>query len=277
MDENTDTSLSFLEPLSNSKHIPCESVAVIPISPTIIDPDFINCILSIPKKIENLFCKIEKINFVYKIVSVDFISITYTTKVGKFDIFVDYFENFNFPEDAPSNIIFIIGRQNYCCNEKNLNTRKYKNSVLNGSVHSQTSIYKELRQKYLKYQIDKNINIVYIENSADLHNFIKNISVIAQKDKKYFPKVKSYVKDKKQELMMGLLKQISGISESVARCLCEEYKDLRNLRRKLIVEEFMMRELIIYDENRVNKRVLGEKIVNKLKRAFLSENGNEKV
>ncbi len=279
MDENTDTSLSFLEPLDGGKQITIfrNEIKEIQISPTVIDPEFSDCVVIIPEKIEKLFKSVEKIKFIYRIEMQEYIRINLPKTGKEFNIFIEYFEKFTFPIVSPSNLIFIVGRNAYIANEKNKMMREYKKSVENGTKYRDEGVHKEMRAKYFQYQIEKGINFIYIESGEELHSAIRNISILLQKNRRYLPRVRSYNKEDKKDLMKMVLGRIPGISENILSCLCEKYETIRHLRKALVEEIEVVKNLRIHNEDNTSQRILGDKICNKLKKAFLSSNNQDVI
>lgn len=278
MDSNTDTSLSFLEPLHNTDEKQEPVVPFPAVSPSVIDPAFLNCTIDLPRKIEKLFKNTNRINVIYRIVDGDCIIIKHVSKgIKPYHVYVDSFHTFSFPPNPQTHIIFITGRLEFKTAFKTQQAREYKESIVNGAVFVGEDKYRELRMQYLKYQLETKVNIIFIDGADELHRHTKNIATIIEKDTRYVPKVKTHPIGSKTDFMKNTLKQISGVSENVARCICEKYNDFRSLRKALLEHREEIASLTVYDETKVNTRVLGDKICQKLSHAFTSNDRSKRI
>ena len=282
-DDEIDTSISFIDnPFAPNTSEPAAEKQIekdkIRVSPDIIDPTFLNFIIEVPRKIEKIFKEVEKIKFVYKIIEGNVINIKeMSSSVVKLSIFADNFEDFIFSREIESNLIFIFGRQSYKSKLKALLNKEYKESIKKGTKFSSLSCYDKIKTKFYEFQIDNCKNIMYIDDADTLHKHIRNAVSIVSKDSTYIPKVKTFKEEKKTELMKSLLKNIPGVSDNVSESICEKYNTFESLRRALLDSPEDLYSIRIYDNEKINYRNLPEKIVEKLKVAFLGENPDLKI
>lgn len=283
-DDNDTTSISFLEAsftLPNAlnhcdKNDPPGDPVNIP--PDVIDPVFLNFVIHIPSRWKEIFKKAKDIKMIYKFKESQFLEIiNRKNNQSLLSIYTDEYSNFNFDQGISSNLIFIFGRDEYKKQIKTNNEKEYKNSVKNGVKFNCINILKEKRDLFIKYQIDSGKNIIYISDGDDLYIQIKNIIKIMSKNGDYIPKIKTREENNKIDLMKDVFMMIPGVSLNIANSLCNQFRTFRDLKESLINHKSILYDLEISDENGKFYRKLGEKIVESLHRAFVSNIKDERV
>ncbi|KAI5168603.1 hypothetical protein PAEPH01_0269 [Pancytospora epiphaga] len=282
-DQETDTSLSFIEPLFQTveiEQIPQRSISR-PVASIIIDPAFLEYTIVIPRKIEKLLKAVDNINFIYNIE--DCTSIFFKRTIDKtpddivYTILVSDYESFDFPKEIQTNLLFVLGKQRYKALQRHTQRKEYIKSAGSGKQYEARDEYKMQKWRYLEYQIITGINIVYIEDSQDLHREIKALASLLNKKHRYTPKVKSYGDSQKEEYFRMVLRAIPGVSESVAKALSDRFSSFTELRNTLACNRKEVENLTVYDAMGKNKRAIGRRCCERLAIAFLSDEGNRKV
>lgn len=269
----TDTSLSFLEPLSSCEEAPLlqQTASAVPAGPA-------DCFLSVPSFIADFFRRVDRIDSLYEYTDGPILTVRRLSCHSVISrLFVTRFASFSFPSPLSADLVVVLGRRLFQAQDRRRQGREFKAAVESGSYYEPADEYKALRTRYLEYQLDERANIIYVESPDELHRLIKNILRFDQNKSsvKYTPKVRTY--DSRESLFTETLSQIPGITRQTAQSIVVRFSTFRGLTEALINQRDDVVNLILTDDQGSSPRILGERLYEKLFRAFASTEGAAKI
>lgn len=234
----------------------------------LFDPVFVNLKVNVPKKIEPVFKNVDKINFLYQLVDTGNIEIVeLKNKVVLASIPVYEFETFPF-EAVNGDLIFIMNREACKSKWKAEQARTYKEAVSKSTKFTIENRFKQLKEKYIDYQLERKVNFAFIENADHLHTQLRSLITLQQTQSKFVPKTKKFQEGCGQGFLRNILESIPGVSRDVSNALLDKYGSFEALERGLkCKEEFL--SVIIKEENG-RRRPIPEKVYEKINAAFRS-------
>ncbi|KCZ81030.1 hypothetical protein H312_01577, partial [Anncaliia algerae PRA339] len=114
-------------------------------------------------------------------------------------------------------------------------------------------------------QIERGINISYIESSADLIRELRSVIKSFTKEE-YVPKVRK--QNTTKGFLANLLEMVPGISKNAAKSLAKYFDSLNDMVRQ--IDTFQFQEVEIINEANSTKRKFGKKQSDLLK-SFLGK------
>lgn len=287
------TSLSFLDTTSSTRLE--QDISVVDqcgnTLKELFDPVFVNLRVKIPRAIEKIFKGVDRIGFMYDLVDSDYIEvIEMSSKDVFFRILTCEYEHFSFGDKSKlsnevkatggratnrGEIVFVFGRErfkNRCKVEQN---KKYKESISKSLKFTEDNIVKELKMKYLEYQIENHINFVFIDDSQLLHTQLRSLVSLRKEESRYIPKTRKFSEDQKREFLKNILETVPGISQSVSNAILEKFSSMNSVVKGLLDKKMFM-SIRMSDEHGGLKSV-PEKVYWKLYRTFCGNNGDEKI
>lgn len=236
----------------------------------LFDPLFINLKIKVPKKLEKIFKGVSNINFLYEIVENDYLEIIdLTDQRILYKIYTCEYDRYDFNRNDIKNIIFIFGREQFKLKCKVEQKKKYKESINKNVKFVEDGYLKDLRMRYLEYQIEKHTNFIFIEEPEIFHSQIRSIISIGKEEKGYTPKTSKFEELEKREFIKNILETIPGISEEIASLIAEIYPNINDLEEGLNNKEKFIQI--------GKKRNITEKVYLKIYKAFKSSNSEEKL
>ncbi|KAM0679877.1 hypothetical protein GINT2_002049 [Glugoides intestinalis] len=228
----------------------------------LFDPVFVNLKINMPRKIEALFKSIDKINFLYQLVDTDSIEVVeLTSKRVLVRIPVYDFQEFPF-EALSKDLIFIVNREVCKSKWKAEQSRNYKEAVNKSTKFTIENRFKELKENYINFQLERKVNFVYIDSSEHLHAQLRSLITLQQVPPKFVPKTKKFQEGSREGFIRNILEAIPGVSQDISKAILEEYDCFEALERGLkSKEEFL--SILIKEENGRSRSIL-EKVYQKI-------------
>ncbi|ELA42676.1 uncharacterized protein VICG_00428 [Vittaforma corneae ATCC 50505] len=140
---------------------------------------------------------------------------------------------------------------------------------------TEDSILKELKMKYLEYQIENHINFIFIEDSQFLHSQLRSLISLRKEKDRYTPKTRKFCEYQKREFLKNILETIPGVSQNISNAILGKYSDVNSVVKGLLNKELFM-SIKVIDENG-GLRDMPEKVYLKLYNTFYSNDGDEKI
>ena len=212
----------------------------------------------------DLFIKEEGINFVFNKSSDDFITLMTNENIVKYDV-AEYKNVLN--ENFNEKYLIILYRNKYIKECKKKQNTEYirmtegedkQNSILLERYEDKIN---EIKDRLFELQIEKGVNIFYVENGRDLIDVFNNTVNGLKSD--YMIKTKKCARNA-NELLFMFINECLGESAEVSTAIEKQYKTVENFMMTATVESLSIVEI----ENKNNVRMLGRersvKIINKL-------------
>lgn len=238
----------------------------------VFDPILMSVKVIFPIKYESIFKGVSEIPFLYEFTEnteIQIFDLLYKNKIveietGDFEAFAD--------SNSRAKFCFIFGKEQFKLQNKLQTNKKYKESIKTKTFFKDELKYKSIKENYLKIQIERLVNFVFIEGPDHLHSQLKSLVSIYRDKEQYIPKTKKFDVTEKREYIKNLIQMISGVSERIGKAIVEEYKTLGELENGLLNKEQFC-QLKIAD----GERGISEKLYNKLYKAFHSSDANQKL
>ncbi|KCZ77105.1 hypothetical protein H311_01886, partial [Anncaliia algerae PRA109] len=187
-------------------------------------------------------------------------------KLVIYEIEVYQIEEFIDQEKISTDLIFILGRnklRNKCKTEE---YKKYKECVLEEKEYlKEETLYDKIRAKIIGLQIERGINISYVESSADLIRELRSVIKSFTKEE-YVPKVRK--QNTTKGFLANLLEMVPGISRNATKSLAKYFDSLNDMISQ--IDTFQFQEVEIINEANSTKRKFGKKQSDLLK-SFLGK------
>ncbi|KAF7683263.1 hypothetical protein TCON_1525 [Astathelohania contejeani] len=154
-----------------------------------------------------------------------------------------------------------------------INRKKFLNKQRQKKNKSQLG--KDIQKKYLyEYQIIKQINFIFIENSEDLLREIKTILKFYINEHVYIPKIKKT--NEPYDHCQTVIQTIPGIGKKVGEAISNKFGCIGNLMKIINSRECEdLKEIMIQNDDKSSYRKLGDKQYKIIRDVFMNKNGEK--